>query len=290
MEVSGRAEPPSLGVQCTPLGLGQPRQRSRRGPALIRWGQVPPHQRQNTVVARHRGKQSPSSEVKNSFFCRGYRNLCFFIGEASLSPPHRTLENPKVARPGTGRRGGDAPSMDSSTLGRSAVVLQGPSVAEGPKEPAAPVPPLSGAVPSAGGRATVEILEAAEEESVEIGIELLRSAPRFGSDPVPELVLPGAGAVEVSSTPMARASNPVVGASKPVATEVVVDPSPQPPWSRWEPPSMAEPRRRRRHCVTPRLLRGWCRSANRPVWPRRFDQPSSRPGPSCRWGATQSMG
>jgi hypothetical protein len=120
MEVSGRAEPPSLGVQCTPLGLGQPRQRSRRGPALIRWGQVPPHQRQNTVVARHRGKQSPSSEVKNSFFCRGYQNLCFFIGEASLSPPHRTLENPKVARPGTGRRGGDAPSTDSSTLGRSA--------------------------------------------------------------------------------------------------------------------------------------------------------------------------
>jgi hypothetical protein len=72
-------------------------------------------------------------------------------------------------------------------------------------------------------------LEVVEEEFVEIGIELLWTAPRFGSDPVPEPALPGAGAIEASSTPMAGASDPVVGASRPAATEVVVDPSPQLP-------------------------------------------------------------
>jgi hypothetical protein len=64
-----------------------------------------------------------------------------------------------------------------------------------------------------------------EEESVEIGMELLRSPPRFRPDLVPEPTLPRASAVEVSSTLMAGASDPVVGTSKCVATEVVVDPT-----------------------------------------------------------------
>jgi hypothetical protein len=59
-EVSGRAEPLSLEVQCSPLGVGQLRQRLGRGPALIRQGQVPSHRWQNAVIPRRRGKQSPS--------------------------------------------------------------------------------------------------------------------------------------------------------------------------------------------------------------------------------------
>jgi hypothetical protein len=71
-----------------------------------------------------------------------------------------------------------------------------------------------------------EILEAVEEESMEMRMELLRSAPRFGPDPVPKPALLGAGVVEASLTPMAGASDPVAGASRSIATEVVVDPMP----------------------------------------------------------------
>jgi hypothetical protein len=69
-----------------------------------------------------------------------------------------------------------------------------------------------------------EILEAMEKESTKMGMEILRSAPRFGPDLVPEPVLLEVGAVKASSSPTAGAFDLVTGTSRSAATEVVVDP------------------------------------------------------------------
>jgi hypothetical protein len=115
--------------------------------------------------------------------------------------------------------------LNSFASGWFVVVPQGPSIIEGLKEPTTLILPLSNATPSVGGRVTVEILEVVEEESVEMGMELLWSALWFGPDPIPEPALFGARAIEGSSTPSAGASDPVVGASRSIAIKVVVDPT-----------------------------------------------------------------
>jgi hypothetical protein len=73
-----------------------------------------------------------------------------------------------------------------------------------------------------------EILEAMEKEPMEMGMEILRSAPRFGPNLVPEPVLLEVGAVEASSSPTVGAFDLVTGTSRSAATEVVVDPVLQP--------------------------------------------------------------
>jgi hypothetical protein len=149
----------------------------------------------------------------------------------------------------------------------------------------------SRATPSARGRATVEISEAAAEESAGMGMELLRSAPRSGPDPVPEPALPGEGAVKASTTPTAGRltwSWGQVGQQQLTWWWIM---SRSPPRSRREMPSVAEPRRRRRRCATLGLLRGRRVSTNHPAWPRQSGQPSPRgPRPSCGWGTTPTSG